>query len=69
MQKKNADELIRFMIASLLLALDELSLSSENDLFCYGEKTAYVECLEWLQQWEYAEVYGLNFTVENRFPL
>ena len=70
MQKKNANELLEFMIASLLIALEELSSSaSEKDPFCYGEKTAYVECLEWLQQWEHAEIHGLNFNVENRFPL
>lgn len=69
MQKKNANELLEFMISALLLALEELSSSSKKDLFCYGEQTAYVECLEWLQQWEKAEEYGLHFHVETRFPL
>ncbi len=69
MQKKNANELLKFMISSLLLALEELSSSAKKDPFCYGEKTAYVECLEWLQQWEKAEHYGLHFQIEKRFPL
>ena len=69
MQKKNATELLEFILSSLLLALEELSHTSKQDTFCYGEKTAYVECLEWLQQWEQAEAHGLNFDVESRFPL
>ena len=70
MQKKNANELLECMISSLLLALEELSSStSDKDPFCYGEKTAFVECLEWVQQWEHAESHGLNFNVEKRFPL
>ena len=69
MQKKSSDELLEFVIFSLLLALEELSSVPNDNLFCYGEKTAYVECLEWLQKWEKAEIYGLNFNVEKRFPL
>lgn len=69
--KKNATEVLTFMISSLILSLEEVSTASsaDSDSFCYGEKTAYVECLEWLQQWEHAERNGLNFNVEKRFPL
>ena len=71
MQKKKATDLLYFMISALIRSLKELSFSSSSDdnLFCYGEKTAYVECLEWIQQWENAEAYGLDFDVEARFPL
>lgn len=71
MQKKTADELLIFLISLLTAYLEELSSSSalDADLFCYGEKTAYTECLELLQQWEFAEASGLDFDVENRFPL
>lgn len=70
MQKKNETETLDFILSSLLLALKELSSPSlEKDPFCYGEKTAYVECLEWLQRWEKAESHGLNFKIERRFPL
>ena len=70
MQKKNANDLLKYMISSLLLALEELSSPSLTDnMFCYGEKTAYVECLEWLQQWEYAGQNGLSFDIERHFPL
>ena len=71
MQKKTANELLIFLISLLTAYLEELSSSSalDPDLFCYGEKTAYTECLEWLQQWEFAQANGLDFDVENRFPL
>lgn len=71
MPKKTATELLNYIISTLIFYLEELSSSSsaDSDGFCYGEKTAYVECLEWLQQWEYAERCGLNFNVEKRFPL
>lgn len=71
MQKKTANELLIFLISLLTAYLEELSSSSalDADLFCYGEKTAYAECLELLQQWEFAKTNGLNFDVKNRFPL
>ena len=71
MQKKSANELLIFLISLLTAYLEELSSSSalDADLFCYGEKTAYTECLEWLQEWEFAESNGLDFDIENRFPL
>ena len=71
MQKKNANELLVSLISLLTSYLEELSFSSatDKDLFCYGEKTAYTECLELLQQWEFAEKNGLDFDVEQRFPL
>ena len=71
MQKKTANELLNFLITLLTSYLEELSTSSalDEDQFCYGEKTAYTECLELLQEWEFAEVNGLDFNVEKRFPL
>ena len=71
MQKKTANELLIFLIPLLTSYLEELSSSSalDENQFCYGEKTAYTECLEWLKEWEFAEMFGLDFEVENRFPL
>ena len=71
MQKKTANELLIFLISLLTDYLEELSSSSalDENQFCYGEKTAYTECLELLQQWEFAEAFGLDFEVEQRFPL
>jgi hypothetical protein len=71
MQKKTANELLIFLISLLTAYLEELSSSSalDENQFCYGEKTAYTECLEWLQEWEFAEASGLDFEIENRYPL
>ena len=71
MPKKTANELLIFLIPLLTAYLEDLSSSSalDADQFCYGEKIAYTECLELLQQWEFAEANGLDFDVENRFPL
>lgn len=71
MKKKNATELLSMIISLLITYLEELSdaTSLDVDQFSYGEKTAYTECLEWLQLWNFAESFGLNFDVEERFPL
>ena len=71
MQKKTANELLNFLISLLTVYLEELSSASilDEDQFCYGAQTAYTECLEVLQEWEFAEANGLDFDVENRFPL
>lgn len=70
MHKKSSDELLGEMISQLLIYLEELSSGEPKpDPFIYGEKTAYVECLEWLQAWEYADRFGLNFNIEQKFSL
>ena len=71
MQKKTADEVLIFLISLLTTYLEELASSTalDKDQFFYGEKTAYTECLECLQDWEFAKVFGLDFDVEERFPL
>lgn len=71
MQKKKNNELLHDMIELLTSYLDELSdvCDSAEEQFAYGEKTAYVECLELLSLWDKAEEHGLNFNIEQRFPL
>lgn len=71
MQKKKSDEILSYMIDLLTEYLAELSDVRDVPAaqFAYGEKTAYTECLEILAKWENAERYGLNFNVEERFPL
>ncbi|MBQ8428567.1 MAG: hypothetical protein IJX30_00505 [Clostridia bacterium] len=71
MQKLDAQNTLQYIIALLLHYLDELSevQDSVDTQFAYGEKTAYVECLEILQHWENAESNGLNFDIEGIFPL
>ena len=71
MKKFTAEALIAHMIELLTAYLIELSVPEEADdeSFIYGEKLAYVECLELLQAWEHAAAYGLDYEVEKRFPL
>ncbi len=71
MRKRSAEEVLKTMIERLTLYLEELSKCGAvaGELFQYGEKTAYTECLEWIRFWEYAEDYSLDFEVESRYPL
>ena len=68
--KRSAKEVLEYMASVLLMYLEELSgVGSSDDPFLYGEKTAYTECLEWVQVWDEAEKNGLDFHVETRYPL
>ena len=72
MQKKNANEILIYIIQLFTTYLHELSevLEEEPDnQFAYGEKTAYTECLEILSLWEYAKDNGLKENLEMLFPL
>lgn len=70
--KKTAEEVLKDMIALCTAYLTDLQTVRKNEpthQFAYGEKTAYVECLEMIGRWEHAERYGLDFVVEHRFSL
>lgn len=71
MKKQSAERLLREMIKRLLEYIEELSQygNAKEHQFAYGERTAYTECLEWIQTWSNAEKYGLNFNIEERYPL
>lgn len=71
MKKLNADELLHYIVALLLQYLSDLADTSDlpSQQFAYGEKTAYTECLEILSLWEYAAEAGIDFDIEQRFPL
>ncbi len=67
---ESAAAVLRFITRKLLMYLEELAGCDDSDEeFVYGEKTAYVECLEWIQNWEEAAENGLNFEIEERYPL
>ncbi len=69
MKKMSAEETLIKLIESLTRSLTELEECAEQNDFIYGEKTAYVECLEWVQSWNAAKENGLDYEVEKRFPL
>lgn len=71
MEKRDAEEVLKTMIELLILYVEELAECKNvaGQEFEYGEKTAYTECLEWIERWEDAKNNGLNFEVESRYPL
>ena len=64
MKGLTARETLLQLIELLLYYLEDLERITQHDenQFAYGEKTAYTECLE-------AELFGLDFEVEARYPL
>ena len=69
--KMSAEEVLLQLIDILMTNLYELkdAKSTDPDRFAYGEKTAYVEVLEIIQDWKDAIIHGLDFVVEKVFPL
>ncbi len=65
---KTAEEVLGYLKELLEVYLAELN-GAEKNTFAYGEKTAYVECLEIIQLWEKAQTFGLNYDIEKRYPI
>ena len=70
MESKSAAMILSYLEKLLTEYLEELNdvTSADKNQFAYGEKTAYVECLEIIQQWESSSL-GQATCVEERFPL
>ena len=64
-----AEEVLERLIPVLLRYLEELRpvRSIQKEMFQYGEKTAYIECFEYIQEWEKAEKYNIDFDAEFYF--
>ncbi len=71
MKTFNAEETLIYLIELFTYYLEEIQEIDEynKNQFVYGEKTAYVECLEIIQYWQQSKTNGLNFDIEERFPL
>ncbi len=67
----DAEKTLSYAINHLLINLYELSDISDcpSQAFDFGQKTAFVECLEMLQLWEKAKDGILNFDIEEKFPI
>lgn len=68
---RSSEEVLKMMIEILLSYIEELfeyKLQKGTEMQ-YGERLAYTECLEMIQTWKYASVYGLDFDIEKRYPL
>ena len=64
----DAEETIIYLIELYTQYLEELNAVPRND-FTIGEMTAYVETLEILQRWEKANLYGLDFVIEDKYKI
>ena len=64
-----ADDVLIRMGYVLITNLSELKDVQDvpEQKFQYGEKTAYIECLELMQAWEKAELFRIDFEVESFF--
>ena len=71
MRKKSAEEVLELLMRHLIVGIEELFdyKNIEGEEFQYGERVAYTECLECLQQWTNADRHGLDFDIEKRYPL
>ena len=64
-----SDETLLRLMLVLINNLNELKnvKNVPKQAFQYGEKTAYVECLELIQDWENASQFGLGYDIEHHF--
>lgn len=67
----SAEEVLILLKDVLLRYLEELkdARMAGEDSFVYGEQTAYTECLEFIRLWNRAAEHGLDFEIEERYPL
>ena len=68
-----ARETLLDLIDEITSSLEELQNGEESgelDLYGEGAKAVYVELLEFIQQrWKESEEQGLDFDIEERFPV
>ena len=73
-RKFSAEEVLLFLMDEITMSLEELQdledeLGGPRNQFAFGQKTALVTCLEFLKSWEKAEENGLDFDIEEVFPV
>ena len=64
----DAEDVIIYLIKLSTEYLDEINECEPNE-FTRGEKTAYVEVLEVLQDWEGAKAHGLDYNIEDKYKI
>ena len=68
--EEKASKILIYLANKIEDYLNQLNAKDvENDEFSYGEKTALVECLEIIQLWDGAKQAGLDYVIEDRYPL
>ncbi len=69
MKNLTAKQTLLYMVELFTEYVQELEMADKNNDFAYGEKTAYIECLEVMQHWKGAKAAGLDYEIEKRYPL
>ena len=72
--KLSAENTLLLLIDEITTALEELQADQNKDggpinKYEDGAKNAYVTCLEYIKYWEKAEENGLDFDIEEVFPV
>ena len=68
----SAEEVLQFLIDEGLNSLEDLNqieLNGDLTPFQFGLRTATVAYMEIIQRWEKAEENGLDFDIEDEFPV
>ena len=66
MKKHTAHDILIKITETLLKYLEELSCLEKSNEFAYGERVAYIECLEIIQVDKFVEL-GYNFNTYDVF--
>ncbi len=64
----DAEYALSQMLTEIESKLDVLNIDEQNERIV-GIKTAYVEIMELIQLWEKAELYGLDYNIEVKYPI
>ncbi len=64
-----AEETLKAIISAVTWTLNDIMSDTVDNDFTYGERTAYVDCLEQIQQWEKADRMGLDYNVANKYKI
>lgn len=67
--KKSTEQVLIDLINTLTENLEEIALQPKQSPFALGEVYAYTECLEIIQMWKKAELYGLNYDLEKKYKI
>lgn len=69
LQLRKINNNLLLLIDHILSSLDELKNGCPGDDFILGQKYAYVECLELLQNLTNSSALHIDFKIENKYPI
>ena len=68
-QSQKTNNILLSLVDHILFSLNELQHDYLSDNFILGQKYAYVECLELLQNLADPSALHIEFVIENKYPL